>query len=163
MWCSTYRPQGCEMHNSKLTRHEALTKSLLTSTNFTGLCLKFYESWCVVKFLSGLIFKGLGLASHMHVWKHCLFPCFRTNLIFIASACSHCARSIVHQHGDWPEVSPRKGLREAEHSHGAGCSARMERFMPELLKISSWCCFWCCHNSQKRGISPKERWEHSRI
>lgn len=45
----------------------------------------------------------------MWVWKHCFFPCFQTNLIFIVSACSHCVSLVVHWHGDWPAVSPRKG------------------------------------------------------
>lgn len=57
-------------------------------------------------FLKSVIYLTL---RDMWVWKHCLSPCFQTNLTFIVSACSHYMSLMVHCRGDWPAVRPSKG------------------------------------------------------
>lgn len=70
----------------------------------------------------------------MRVWKHYLCPCFQTNLICIASACSRCASLVVPQHGDWPAVSPRRG---PERPCTATAQAAQQWWRDSCLSFSS--------------------------
>lgn len=98
------------------------------------------------------------------IWKQCLLPCFQTHLIFIVSACCH--DEFYGTLAWWVACSEaQEGPREAVYSHGTGCSALMERFMPHLLKTCSWCYFWpqdsLWFRIPKKGEFPQRKNENT--